>query len=187
MLLRPRGVIIDRSQRSPIQVRIVVDIHFVGELPPTTSTTFTFHGDHLITRHGVLQSTGTLRSGESEHHALVQWGAALSGLQSLMADWRMTVKVQLATDQHRCTWGRSKGRHIVTRYLWLQERVSRRELHIHKVSTADDRGEARQAHVERKKSQRRYTKWASRFALDAHRNNRLTCSRYIRWHAPQSS
>ena len=90
----------------------------------------------------MLHSTGTLRSGESEHHALVQWRAAPSGLQSLMVVWRVTVKVQLATDQHRCTWRRSKGRHIVTRYLWQQERVSRRELHIHKVSTADDRGEA---------------------------------------------
>ena len=61
----------------------------------------------------MLQSTGTLRSGESEHHALVQWGAALSGLQSLVVEWRVTVKVQLATDQHRCTWARSKGRHVI--------------------------------------------------------------------------
>ena len=55
-------------------------------------------GDHLIKGHCVLQSTVSLSSGDSETDALAQGGAAVVGLQSLLAGWRLSDNVKLATD-----------------------------------------------------------------------------------------
>ena len=46
----------------------------------------------------MLQSTVSLRSGESESYPVMQGGAAGFGLPSLLADLRMTVLVRLAND-----------------------------------------------------------------------------------------
>ena len=79
------------------------------------------------------------------------WGGAAGfALQSLLAEWRVSIEVRVATDCIDFTAARgislrrglNKGRHIATRELWPQERVSRKELNVERVSTAENRGSA---------------------------------------------
>ena len=99
-------------------------------------------GDHCIKTQSSLQSTVSLGSGESEYYAAVQGAAVGLGVCALLDDWRVPVRVTIviATDSTAAMGfasrrGLGKLRHVSTRYLWLQERVARKEVHVEKVHT----------------------------------------------------
>ena len=148
VLGRPRASLEFRPQELPRHLLVEVDSDFAGDLATRRSTTgiACLLGDHVIKTQSVLQSTVSLSSGESEYYAAVQGSATGLGIQSLLADWRVTVSVTVASDSSAARGlaskrGLSKTRHISTRYLWLQERVRRKEVKLIVVTTADNRGD----------------------------------------------
>ena len=85
-----------------------------------------------------------LSSGEAEYYACVRGGAALLGMRALLEDWGLTTQgvLRLKTDSSAAKGfasrrGLGKQRHVSTRYLWLQSKVSSGDLKIEKVGTAD--------------------------------------------------
>ena len=71
-------------------------------------------------------------------------GSFLLGFKSLLEDLGITVKLNLIvkTDSSAAKGmlsrrGLGKQRHISTRYLWIQDRVARKDLTIEKVGTKD--------------------------------------------------
>ena len=84
-----------------------------------------------------------LSSGEAELYALVKGAAQSSGLISMLLDYGMELTARVCIDSsaalgiaHRV--GLGKTRHISTQYLWIQERVQRRELDVQKVRTDEN-------------------------------------------------
>ena len=75
----------------------------------------------------ILQSTISLSTGESEYYALIKGGSVGLGLQSLLQDFGLSVRVVVEGDSNAAKGtvnrqGLGKARHIQTRYLWIQER-----------------------------------------------------------------
>ena len=88
--------------------------------------------------------TNGLSSGESEFYACVKGGASLLGMRSLMLDWgicpKLTLKIRTdssAAKGFATRRGLGRQRHVSTRFLWLQDKVSKGELKVVKVGTAD--------------------------------------------------
>jgi hypothetical protein len=132
----------------PQELLVEVDSDFAGDLATRRSTTGVacLLGEHVIKTQSVLQSTVSLSSGESEFYAAVQGSATGLGIQSLLAVWNVAVSVTVASDSSAARGlaskrGLSKTRHIATRFLWLQERVRRKEVKLLKVATAVNRGD----------------------------------------------
>ena len=149
VLGRPRASLEFLPQALPSEVLVEVDSDFAGDLVTRRSTTgiACIFGAHVIKTQSVLQSTVSLSSGESEFYAAVQGSATGLGVQSLLADWLVNVGITVASDSSAARGlaskrGLSKTRHIATRYLWLQERVRRREMKLVKVTTEKNRGDA---------------------------------------------
>ena len=148
VLGRPRATLEFRPQELPQELLVEVDSDFAGDLITRRSTTgmACMFGSHVIKTQSVLQSTVSLSSGESEFYAAVQGSAVGLGIQSLLADWRVPVTVTVASDSSAARGlaskrGLSKTRHIATRFLWLQEKVRRKEIRLIKVATVDNRGD----------------------------------------------
>ena len=80
-----------------------------------------------------------LSAGESDYYACVKGGDAFLGLRSLMEDWGLDVGLALrlrgdsSATQGFASTGPRRQRHVSTRFLWLQDKVSRGELRITKV------------------------------------------------------
>ena len=91
-----------------------------------------------------MQEPFGLSSGESEFYACVKGGAPLLGMRSLMLDWgvcpKLTLKIRTdssAAEGFATRRGLGRQRHVSTRFLWLQDKVSKGELKVVEVGTAD--------------------------------------------------
>ena len=98
---------------------------------------------HVVKTKSLLQSTISLSSGESEYYALVLGAAEGLGLKALMADWGHDASVAVYSDSSAARGmasrrGLGRVRHVATRYLWIQEKLRRKEIHIGKVGTHDN-------------------------------------------------
>jgi len=87
------------------------------------------------------QGTVALSSGESELYAVVKGAAEGIGMQSLMMDLGWQVSLVLRTDSSAAkaiSWRRGIGkvRHLDVRYLWVQQRLNDKLMHIGKVKGA---------------------------------------------------
>ena len=105
-------------------------------------------GKHCLKTSSSMQEPIGLSSGESEFYACVKGGAALLGMRSLMQDWRVCPKLTLKirTDSSAAKGfstrrGLGRQRHVSTRFLWLQDKVSKGDLKVVKVGTADELGD----------------------------------------------
>ena len=80
-------------------------------------------------KHGSnLQSTISLSSGEAEWYGLVKGSAVGLCLKAMLADWGITVTLDVLSDSSAARGfsnrqGLGKMRHVQTRFLWVQERV----------------------------------------------------------------
>jgi hypothetical protein len=75
-----------------------------------------------------LQQTVGLSSAESEYYAMVKGACYGLGTQSYLMDWDIKVNLEVYSDSSSARsfakrQGLGKMRHIMTRYLWMQERV----------------------------------------------------------------
>ena len=88
-------------------------------------------GRHLLRHSSTAQHVIGVSSAECEYYALTKGGCSGLGLQKLVfADWNLKLQHSLHTDSSSAKAvasrkGAGKGtRHILTRMLWLQERVA---------------------------------------------------------------
>ena len=99
---------------------------------------------HLIKSSSTVQDPIGLSSGEAEYYAAVKGGSFLLGFKPLLENFGIKTKLNLIvkTDSSAAKGilsrrGLGKQRHISTRYLWIQERVARKDLTIQKVGTKE--------------------------------------------------
>ena len=93
------------------------------------------YGTHNLKHSSNIQSTISLSTGESEYYALIKGGSVGLGLQSLLQDFGLSVRVVVESDSNAAKGtvnrqGLGKARHIQTRYLWIQERIARQDLKV---------------------------------------------------------
>ena len=101
-------------------------------------------GKHLVKSSSTVQDPIGLSSGEAEYYAAVKGGSFLLGFKALLEDFGIKTKLNSvvkidssAAKGMLSRRGLGKQRHISTRYLWIQERVARKDLMIQKVNTKE--------------------------------------------------
>ena len=125
------------QQKEPDQLRIQVDSDHAGCAVTRRSTTgmVALYGTHNLKHSSNIQSTISLSTGESEYYALIKGGSVGLGLQSLLQDFGLSVRVVVESDSNAAKGtvnrqGLGKARHIQTRYLWIQERIARQDMKV---------------------------------------------------------
>ena len=87
------------------------------------------------------QAVIALSSGEAEYYSLVTACSEALGVQSILADWGIKVKIHILMD---ATAGKSMGsrrglgrvKHLDTIFLWVQEHVTSGRITIGKIHTS---------------------------------------------------
>ena len=142
----PRAVLVFEEQELPKELDGWVDADFAGDLVSRRSSSglVILFGKHCLKTSSSVQEPIGLSSGESEFYACVEGGAALLGMRSLMLDWgvcpKLTLKIRTdssAAKGFATRRGLGRQRHVSTRFLWLQDKVSKGDLKVVKVGTAD--------------------------------------------------
>ena len=92
-------------------------------------------GTHCVKATSNLQASAGLNVGETEYYALVHGAVHGLGLQSYLEDCGIRSDLEIESDSTSAAsfasrQGLGKQRHVQTRYLWVQERVARREFVI---------------------------------------------------------
>ena len=146
LLKFPRALFVFEEQQLPKELNGWVDADFAGDLVSRRSSSglvFLF-GRHCLETSSSVQEPIGLSSGESEFDACVKGGAALLGMRSLRLDWgvcpKLTLKIRTDSSAAKgfgTRRGLGRQRHVSTRFLWLQDKVSKGELEVLKVGTAD--------------------------------------------------
>ena len=142
LLKFPRAVL---TQELPKELNGWVDADFAGDLVSRRSSGLVFlFGRHSLKTSSSVQEPIGHSSGESEFYACVRGGAALLGMRSLMLDWKVCPKLTLkirtdssAAKGFSATRGLGRQRHVSTGFLWLQDKVSKGDLKMVKVGTAE--------------------------------------------------
>ena len=146
LLKFPRAVLVFEEQDLPKELSGWVDADFAGDLVSRLSSPglVLLFGRHCFKTSSSVQEPIGLSSGESEFYSCVKRGAALLGMWSLMLDWgvcpKLTLKIRTdcsAAKGFATRRGLGRQRHVSSRFLWLQDTVSKGELKMVKVGTAD--------------------------------------------------
>ena len=141
------------EQEAPTFIEAVVDSDFAG-CPLTrksTSGKAIRHGSHVLSTSATLQSTVSLSSGEAEYYALLKGAADGLKMVAMAEDFgiKLGMEVSSKTDpppleiasdstsalafaQRR---GLGRQKHVMTRYLWLQDAIHKRRVKVRKVAT----------------------------------------------------
>ena len=101
-------------------------------------------GKSLVKSSWAVQGPIGLSSGEAEYYAAVKGGTFLLGFMAVLEDFGIKKKLNLlvkidssAANGMLSKRGLGKQRHISTRYLWIHERVARKDLMFQKVNTKE--------------------------------------------------
>jgi hypothetical protein len=139
-----KGVVIEhRFQRMPEKVVVWPDTDFAGckRTRGSVSGSVVMLGNHCVTMHSQTQETIALSSGESEFYEIVKAATLGLGMNGLLDDAgvKVKVKVQANTDSSAAKSiasrrGAGRMRHIEVRELWVQDREATAELSIVKVN-----------------------------------------------------
>lgn len=100
-------------------------------------------GNHTIKTTSNLQTSVGLNVSEAEYYALCHGAAHSLGLRSYFADLGLNMNIVIKSDSNSARSfasrrGLGKQRHVMCRYLWLQERVRCKHLVIAKIHTDDN-------------------------------------------------
>ena len=101
------------------------------------------YGKHCIKSWSATQTVISLSSGGAEYYAMVKGGSVAMGLQSLLQEIGVGVKLQLKCDASAAVGivkrkGLGRIRHIDVTQLWLQEKVGQGVIGILKVNTKEN-------------------------------------------------
>ena len=146
---KPRYVQRYEWQHFPSHLDAFADSDWAGDKTTRKSTSggLLTMGGHLIKSWSSSQPTIALSSGEAELYAIVKAASQAAGLVSMLCDFGFNTSATVHTDStaaigitHRR--GLGKTRHIHVQYLWVQEKVSNKELTVQKVGTNDNPADA---------------------------------------------
>ena len=146
---KPRYVQEFHWQELPSEVKVFTDSNWAGDRVTRKSTSggTMFIGKHLVKSWSSTQAVIAISSGEAELYALVRGAAQAAGLMSMMYDFGIQTSSRIYVDSVAALGiasrvGLGKTRHISTQYLWIQEKVSKKELDLEKVPTQDNPADA---------------------------------------------
>ena len=110
-------------------------------------------GNHALKSRSTTQQVIALSSGEAEYYSMVRGGSMGLGINAIASDLGMSFKVIVKTDASAAKGiasrkGLGKVRHIDVSQLWLQDRVSKGDIAIEKVSTHINLADALTKHVD---------------------------------------
>jgi chemotaxis response regulator CheB len=110
-------------------------------------------GSHSVKSWSTTQQVIALSSGEAEYYSMVKGGSMGLGIQAMARDLGVSISVNVKTDASAAKGiasrrGLGKVRHIDVSQLWLQDRVSKGEIIIEKVSTHNNIADAMTKHVD---------------------------------------
>ena len=127
----PRVVLRYLPQRLCRKIRIDSDRDYANCIRTRRSThgTVVRLGMHTIKASSGLQPTISLSVGEAEYYGVVKGTAIGLQVQSMLRDWNIELEVEVNTDSSSAIGttsrkGLGKMKHVQTRYLWIQERLS---------------------------------------------------------------
>ena len=136
----PRAVAMFAWQHQPTAVDVFVDADWAGckKTSRSTSGGAIMVGWHPIKTWSSTQATVALSSGESELYALTKGASQALGFMGLARDLGDVLDARVHTDASATLGmvnrqGLGKLRHVKVQYLWLQERVRRKDLSVDKV------------------------------------------------------
>ena len=142
---KPRYVQVYQWQSLPARVDAFADSDWAGDKVTRKSTSggILLFGSHLVKSWSSSQPIIALSSGEAELYAMVKATSQATGLLSMLYDYGHEVSATVYTDStaaigiaHRK--GLGKTRHIQVQYLWIQEKISNKELEVQKIGTHDN-------------------------------------------------
>ena len=97
-------------------------------------------GNHAVKSWSTTQQVIALSSGEAEYYSMVRGGSMGLGIRAMARDLGLSIGVKVKTEASAAKGiasrkGLGKVRHIDVSQLWLQDKVSKGEIVIEKVST----------------------------------------------------
>ena len=95
-------------------------------------------GSHVLKTWASTHSVIALSVGEAEYYAIVRGASQALGLQSLLQEMGYKTGVTVRTDSASAKGmssrvGLGKTRHVAVNMLWIQQRVKRGDIEIHKI------------------------------------------------------
>ena len=141
----PSVALVLKQQKMPKNIRMSVDSDFAADRKTHRSTTGMVQrlGTLCVKATSNLQASAGLNVGETEYYALVHEAVHGLGLQSYLEDWGISLDLVIESDSTSAKsfasrQGLGKQRHVQTQYLWVQERIARKEFVITKVDTTQN-------------------------------------------------
>ena len=127
-------------QTAPTKFDVCTDSDHAGCARTRKSSTCTIqkHGQHVIKTSSTTQGPIALSSPESEYYGIVKGMSGGTGLQAMARDLGEEKGLEVHTDassgkaiaQRR---GLGRVRHISTRFLWVQQKLARKEAALTKI------------------------------------------------------
>ena len=143
-------------QNKPQKAVVWVGIHHAGckVTRKSTSGGIILFGGHMIKGWSVTQGVIALSSGEAAYYGIVKGSSVGMGVQSILSDMGIPIKLQVRTDSSSAKGiasrrGLGKVRHIEVNQLWVQEKVTDGSLDLIKVDGADNLADVMTKHVGR--------------------------------------
>ena len=132
-------------QEWPENIHTFTDSDWAGDRVSRKSTSggAMMLGGHNVKTWSKDQSVIALSSGEAELYAANMGAAQALGMQSMMADLGVKVKIDILIDTKATLGiigrqGLGKVRHIAVQDLWLQGAVKDKKISVHKVASAEN-------------------------------------------------
>jgi hypothetical protein len=112
-------------------------------------------GNHAIKSYSTTQPVIALSSGEAEYYGLVKGGSLGLGIKSLAGDLGIIVGIDLMTDSTAAQGiasrkGLGRVRHIEVNQLWIQDKVSTKQIVLIKVKGTENLADALTKYIDSK-------------------------------------
>ena len=130
-------------QSWPGEISVLCDADWASDGSDRRSVdcTHMFLGGHLLETSSSRQQIVALSSAESEFYGITRAAAAGIQVRECLAELGLVTKLRVFSDSSAARGmvarsGSGRVKHIETRYLWIQDRVRRRQLTIESVDTS---------------------------------------------------
>ena len=151
---RPRLVQQFRWQQMPATLSVECDSDYAGckRTRKSTSGYVAMLGRHCVAARSKTQSVIATSSGEAEFYALCSATSSALGLQALLADMGITVKIVIGMDATAgkamaSRRGLGRAKHIHVQYLWVQSVVASGAVELKKIPGESHRSDLMTKHL----------------------------------------
>ena len=146
---RERMVVDFEYQQEGGRIDVWTDSDYAGcrETRKSTSGGVIRMGSHTIKTWSRMQAVVALSSGEAEYYALVKGASEGLGLQGIAVDMGLKLCIHLSTDASAAIGigsrrGLGKVKNIELNQLWLQDKVCKGNIAVHKLGTEENVADA---------------------------------------------